>query len=575
MRDATGSVRATQAEPYARDLQLLIVRDSWPRVFVQNFRALIRPAARETLQLESAPSRFWPDVFVEQKLPWLQFAQSAAYHGIVLTALWAGSRLIVLQPHASSQPAFKREDVVYYTSSEYLPPIDTLPPAPESAAKADPEYSAQPIISVPPEANGTQTLVTPPIVWLEHDVALPNLVAFEKMPADRRMPIGPAPAVPVAEISRLTPRLERRVIVPPASLDNVEAESQMEQPPQVTPIAPPPLLEANSERRQGDINIGSASVVAPAPLLPVDLQRALSQRSAGDLSPQSSAVIAPPPSVAATEAAASTRIMAALSLHPDVGAPPDPPPGNRRGSFAATAEGHRGASGEAGVATGGSAGANTSSGKAKANDGGLPSGLYVGKTSEASSTVPDESRAKSSNTYSVNPNLIASARPPRTLQTESESKLSQEERAVFGSRRFYSLTLNMPNLNSAGGSWIIRFAALKPDSRSIDSYSRESASPDTSANDLSAPSAIRKVDPAYPLELMRQLIGGTVILYAVIHADGTVGGVRVLRSVDDRLDRFASEAVAKWQFAPATKNGAPVDVEATFSIPFRPARSNF
>ena len=83
--------------------------------------------------------------------------------------------------------------------------------------------------------------------------------------------------------------------------------------------------------------------------------------------------------------------------------------------------------------------------------------------------------------------------------------------------------------------------------------------------------ATRKVDPAYPLELMKQNVGGTVILYAVIHADGTVGSVRVLRSVDDRLDQFASDAIAKWKFQPATKNGDPVDVEATFWIPFRPS----
>jgi TonB family protein len=153
------------------------------------------------------------------------------------------------------------------------------------------------------------------------------------------------------------------------------------------------------------------------------------------------------------------------------------------------------------------------------------------------------------------------------MQPEGESKLSQEERAVFGSRKFYSLSLNMPNLNSAGGSWIVRFAALNPDAGS-----GHPSSGDPSPEDLSAPSATRKVDPAYPQELMRQNVGGTVILYAVIHADGKVGSVRVLRSVDNRIDQFAGEAIAKWQFQPATKNGAPVDVEATFSIPFRPAR---
>ena len=54
--------------------------------------------------------------------------------------------------------------------------------------------------------------------------------------------------------------------------------------------------------------------------------------------------------------------------------------------------------------------------------------------------------------------------------------------------------------------------------------------------------------------------------------DGSVGNVRVLRGADERLDRFASEAVSQWKFDPATKNGTPVDVEATFQIPFRPVR---
>ena len=61
------------------------------------------------------------------------------------------------------------------------------------------------------------------------------------------------------------------------------------------------------------------------------------------------------------------------------------------------------------------------------------------------------------------------------MQPENDSKLSDVERAVFGDRKFYSLSLSMPNLNSAGGSWIIRFAALKPGSSS------EVPSPDPSS----------------------------------------------------------------------------------------------
>jgi TonB family protein len=197
---------------------------------------------------------------------------------------------------------------------------------------------------------------------------------------------------------------------------------------------------------------------------------------------------------------------------------------------------------------------------------------------------------------------MASVRPPhltgvpsRGTQPESSAKLSEVERQVFGDRKFYSLSLNMPNLNSAAGSWVIRFAELGHDLKNHDSSNHDSSNHDSGnhdsnnhdsnnhdANDrdanapsgeLSQPTAIRKVDPAYPLQLMRQNVGGTVILYAIIHADGTVGNVRVLRGADDRLDRFASQAVAQWQFQPAVKNGAPVDVEATFQIPFRPQRA--
>jgi TonB family protein len=150
------------------------------------------------------------------------------------------------------------------------------------------------------------------------------------------------------------------------------------------------------------------------------------------------------------------------------------------------------------------------------------------------------------------------------MQPESTAKLSEAERAVFGGRRFYSVMLNMPNLNSGGGSWVIRFAELNHESGPHDSSS--------AAPELSQPMATREVDPAYPTQLMRQNVGGTVILYAVIHADGSVGNVRVVQSADQRLDRFASEAVSQWKFEPATKNGLPVDVEATFKIPFRPTR---
>ena len=98
---------------------------------------------------------------------------------------------------------------------------------------------------------------------------------------------------------------------------------------------------------------------------------------------------------------------------------------------------------------------------------------------------------------------------------------------------------------------------------------------DEEKGEVSSPVATRTADPGYPLELMRHNVQGTVTLYAVIHIDGSVSDVKVLQSVDDRLDSYASAALAKWKFRPATRDGNPVALETVVVIPFRPSRASF
>ncbi len=550
-----------EAESPTAELRLLITPEPWSRAFLQNLRGLFERANAPS-DLQSSPADFWPDVFVERKFPWGRFFESAGFHILALALIWAGSRFLALQPQVVAQPTFSRADVIYYTPSEYLPPLDTRRSTPAPARKADPELAAQPIISVPPEAdNHSQTIVTAPNIRLQHDIALPNTVAWSDHP---KMPIAPAPLVPASEISRLAPQIERSVIAPPPDIQN-DPRNKLEAP-QSAIIAPPPALETDSSRRLGELNVASSTVIAPAPQLSLEAQRTISRRSV-TMDGHSPRVIAPPPSVGASGGSRSGGDMVALSLHPSVGAPPAPAVGNRRGAFAAAPEGHRGASGTPGSSGGDASVANGAGAGSKAA-GNLPSGLYVGKTSNPTSSVAGDPGPTSSRNL-VNPNLIANARLPRISRTPSDNdpKISEAERAVFAGRKIYSLSLNMPNLNSGGGSWIIHFAALKSDSTPAN------PSGEVASADLSSPVATSKVDPAYPLELMKQNVRGTVILHAVILADGSVGTVRVLRSVDDRLDRFASDAIAKWQFQPATKDGSPVAVEATFWIPFQPAKT--
>ena len=565
------------------------------RVFLTNLRDSLLPRRLPPLELKSAPGSFWPDVFVKGRLPWYSWLESCAYHVIAVTLLIGITRVLPLRPRVEAKPTFDHSQVIYYRPSEYLPPLDTLKASDDPPRKADPEFSRQPIISVPREAdNRSQTIVTPPQVKLKANVAVPNIVAWSDTVQKPRLAIPPAPLSPAAEITRLSPMLQNAVAAPPqdAVRSAQRRNSPMLQDPVAAPpsdlrsspptlvqglqpalIAPPQDVANASSRRLGDMNIAPSPVIAPAPQLPVSAQRTL-PGSGGVPTLGAPQIAPPPPSPAASAASGSPGRMIALSLHPALSAPPVPPAGNRRGTFSATPEGHPGASGTPGALPG-NAGSGSSSnghgsggnrGASNSRTGNPPSGLYVGNAAKSSPVAGDPATKEPAT--SVSPTIIASVRPPRVvaarpMQPDSAANLTEAERTVFGNRRFYSVTMNMPNFNSAGGSWIIRFAELAHDVGKRD--------PKAPTADLSQPMATRKVDPAYPTQLMRENVHGTVILYALIHADGSVGNVRVLRGVDERLDRFAVQAVQQWKFDPATKNGTPVDVEATFQIPFRPA----
>jgi TonB family protein len=82
------------------------------------------------------------------------------------------------------------------------------------------------------------------------------------------------------------------------------------------------------------------------------------------------------------------------------------------------------------------------------------------------------------------------------------------------------------------------------------------------------PIPLRKVDPKYIAAAAAERVEGKVRLFGVIRKDGHVDSITVLQHLDDRLDRSASEALGKWAFTPAQRNGLAVEVDAVFEIPF-------
>ena len=89
---------------------------------------------------------------------------------------------------------------------------------------------------------------------------------------------------------------------------------------------------------------------------------------------------------------------------------------------------------------------------------------------------------------------------------------------------------------------------------------------------LKAPEIIREFKPSYTPGAMRERIQGLVEVQAIVLADGTVGDVRVVKSLDKEfgLDEQAVKTVKQWQFRPGQKDGAAVpvlvNIEMTFTL---------
>ena len=88
---------------------------------------------------------------------------------------------------------------------------------------------------------------------------------------------------------------------------------------------------------------------------------------------------------------------------------------------------------------------------------------------------------------------------------------------------------------------------------------------------VSNPKLVRNIVPNYTSDAMRRKIQGAVELEAVVMPDGTVGGLRVVKSLDDRygLDEEAIQAAGRWFFEPGRVNGSPSAIIVTMVLEFR------
>jgi TonB family protein len=78
---------------------------------------------------------------------------------------------------------------------------------------------------------------------------------------------------------------------------------------------------------------------------------------------------------------------------------------------------------------------------------------------------------------------------------------------------------------------------------------------------------VKRVQPIYPTLMQSARMTGQVVLDAIIHPDGTIGDITVLRSTNDAFAQSAIAAVKQWRYtAPGFEGILTVTVNFTLNV---------
>jgi TonB family protein len=448
-----------------------------------------------------------------------------------------------------------------YLPTQDLPPISlpgpsSKPSPPGDAAKALPQLGAdafhprQTILSMPLKVTHPhQTLIQPkaPAAAPKIDAPLPNIEQWA----------SPAPAKPQIQFSASTaaPRVRKR-----AARD----------------VAAPDI--PNNEKNPGSLNIAATPLVNEQPRMPISpmataatpskMQRSVDQDAgaapevggaAGDADMNRVIALSATPAPPAAEVSVPQGNAAArIAISPD-GKQPGVPGGSEHG---VAGNGGTGGHSDAAGGTNGAGGATHGSGGGGNANANSPAAISItgGANTGGSGGI---GAAGSRPGGKLNLKLAPSSEPTRSSHrapidvTHLDPGVPPEK--ILSGKEIYPVHVNMPNLTSIAGSWILNCAQL--DEGDTPGYRPAGA--------FSGPVPLDKVDPKYPQALIEQHVDGEVVLYAIVRKDGSVDSIQIVRKLDPQLDKYSMEALARWKFRPGTRAGVPIDVEMVVHIPFR------
>ena len=533
-----------ELEPHSRlpRLDLGIDWESPREGFITSLRGVVsRPRApRET---ELTKDRGFHVDWIRDRLPGKAFAASSLWH---IAVIWLSVLPIwgLLPVHTPTLAPVQIE-LTWYEQPD-LPRISLPAPVPREKPKitaptvsqspgTDASHARQTILSIPVRVtHPRQTLIRPDAPSAPPKVVppLPNIVQWSAaQPQKPRFQLS---------VANSAPKIQRRALRDDA-------------PPEVP----------NPAKNLVPFNIVPKATAIPRPKMPVNAMSAPVARPRDTRADATDA-----PEIGAADRSDSRRPIIALSATP---APPAPsaevPEGNLAARISVSPEGKRpGAvanptNHSTGPGAGGGAASTATDGSGVgASSGSLPAAVSIAggiRPSSRGGIAPSGSRLNTLNLKPPNSNSppVNSRRGPPNVSA-LDPRLPPEK--ILSGSEVYTMHVNLPNLTSVSGSWILSFAELD----------EGDGSPFTPRERLAGPVPIRKADPKYPSDLIKAHVQGEVVLYAIIRKDGSVDSIQVVRGLDPQLDQNAIQALGEWKFRPATRAGHPVDVEAVVHIPF-------
>ena len=87
--------------------------------------------------------------------------------------------------------------------------------------------------------------------------------------------------------------------------------------------------------------------------------------------------------------------------------------------------------------------------------------------------------------------------------------------------------------------------------------------------DVKPPIVISRVEPIYPDAARQERVSGIVIVETLVDKSGAVKDAIILKDLPHGMGLAALDAVKQWRFAPATRNGEPVDVLFNLTVNFK------